>query len=71
MTERDQAFNCLYRNGRCYVVPRRYQGTVELPDWLKGAGWIDVAGAITVSDEVTFNVLDERSVADALALLKL
>lgn len=71
LTERDQAFNCLYRNGRCYVVPRRYQGTVELPDWLKGAGWIDVAGAITVSDEVTFNVLDERSVADALALLKL
>lgn len=71
LTEQDQAFNCLYRNGCCYVVPRRFQGTVELPDWLKGAGWIDVAGAITVSDEVTFNALDEQSVVETLALLKL
>lgn len=71
LTDKDQAFNCLYRNDYCYVVARKYQGTVELPDWLNGAGWIDVAGAITVSDEVTFNVIDEPSIADALALMKL
>lgn len=67
----DQAFNCLYRNGYCYVVPRKYQGTVELPDWLNGAGWIDVAGAITVPDVQTFNAIDEQSVAGALALMTL
>lgn len=70
LTMHDQAFNCLYRKGRCYVVPRKFQGTVELPEWLNGAGWIDVAGAITVSDEATFNTIDEQSVANALVLLK-
>ena len=69
LTGHDRAFNCLYRNNYCYVVPRKYQGTVELPDWLTGAGWIDMAGAITVADEYTFNAVDERAVSNALALL--
>ena len=70
LIEQDVAFNCLYKNSSCYVVPRKYQGTVALPEWLTGAGWIDVAGAITVSDKDTFNSLDEQSVTRALGLLK-
>jgi len=69
LSEKNEAFNCLYRNNVCYVVPRKYQGTVELPGWLSGAGWIDVAGVITVSDDDTFNSLAEQSVAQALGLL--
>lgn len=69
LTEQDRAFNCLYRNGCCYVVPRIHQGTVELPNWLTGAGWIDVAGAITVSDNETFAVINESSITNALGLL--
>ncbi len=69
LIEKDMAFNCLYRKNSCYVVPRKYQGTVDLPVWLDGAGWIDVAGVMTVSDEVTFNAIDEQSVTQALGLL--
>ena len=69
LTEHNKAFNCLYRNNYCYVVPRKYQGTVELPDWLTGAGWIDMAGAITVADEYTLNAVDEPAVSNALVLL--
>jgi len=69
LTDKDVAFNCLYRDKYCYVVPRRYQGGSEPPDWLSGAGWIDVAGAITVSDEATFNAIDQQSISDALASL--
>jgi len=69
LTEKDIAFNCLYRNNVCYVVPRKYQGSVALPDWLTGAGWIDVAGAITVSDAETFDSINEQSVTRALALM--
>ena len=50
-------------------MPRKYQGTVELPDWLTGAGWIDMAGAITVADEYTLNAVDETAVSNALVLL--
>ena len=69
LTKQDKAFNCLYRNNGCYVIPRKYQGTVYLPEWLNGAGWIDMAGAITVSESETFSSIDERSVTEALALL--
>ena len=65
----DAAFNCLYRSNCCYVIPRKYQGAVKLPDWLTGAGWLDVAGVMTVSDENMFNSLDEQSVTQALARL--
>ncbi|MBE9560824.1 MAG: hypothetical protein IMF15_08540 [Proteobacteria bacterium] len=69
LTESDKAFNCLYLNNYCYVIPRKYQGTVDLPEWLDGAGWIDMAGSVTVSDAETFSLIDERSVAEALGLL--
>ncbi|MBE9567315.1 MAG: hypothetical protein IMF14_01375 [Proteobacteria bacterium] len=69
LTEQDIAFNCLYRGSYCYVVPRKYQGTIELPDWLNGAGWLDVAGVMTVSDGDTFATLDESSITPALGLL--
>ena len=69
LTNNDEAFNCLYLGRYCYVIPRKYQDAAELPDWLTGAGWIDVAGTITVSDGDTFNTIDETPVTRALALL--
>ena len=69
LTRSDKAFNCLYLNNYCYVIQRKYQGTMDLPEWLNGAGWIDVAGAITVSDAETFCSIDEQSVTEALCLL--
>ncbi len=69
LIEKDIAFNCLYRNKTCYVIARKYQGTVTLPAWLAGAGWLDVAGSITVSDEKTFQSMNAALVENALALL--
>ena len=65
----DKAFNCLHLKNYCYVIPRIFQGTVDLPEWLNGAGWIDVAGSITVSDAETFASIDEPSVTKALVSL--
>jgi diadenosine tetraphosphate (Ap4A) HIT family hydrolase len=70
LIKQNKAFNCLYRNNCCYVMQRKFQGTVELPDWLAGAGWLDLAGVMTVSDADTFNAIDEKAVAHALVLLK-
>ncbi|RKZ55522.1 MAG: hypothetical protein DRQ44_17715 [Gammaproteobacteria bacterium] len=69
LISQDIAFNCLYRKNSCYIIPRKYQGAVKLPGWLTGAGWLDVAGVMTVSDEETFNSIDEQSVTQALGLL--
>jgi hypothetical protein len=69
LTDKDIAFNCLYRDHGCYIVPRKYQNSAELPGWIAGAGWTDAAGVITVSDVATYNLLDDQSISDALALL--
>jgi len=71
LTQQNIAFNCLYRSGCCYVIPRKFQGTVQLPEWLTGAGWLDVSGVMTISDEELFEDIDEQSIADALTLLSL
>ncbi len=68
--QRNQAYNCLYRKGRYYILPRAFQGTVALPEWLKGCGWLDLCGVMTVSDKATFTAIDEASITQALALLK-
>jgi diadenosine tetraphosphate (Ap4A) HIT family hydrolase len=66
----DIAFNCLYRENSCYVMPRKFQGTVVLPDWVEGAGWLDLAGVMTVSNSEIFDVISEQQVTDALSLLR-
>lgn len=71
LISQEQAFNCLYRDGNCYVIPRRFQGTVDLPEWLEGAGWIDVAGAITVLDSGTLDQLTEQQVLAGIGLLRI
>lgn len=70
LNEDDIAYNCIYRDGRSYVVPRKRQGMVRLPDWLSGAGWLDVAGVITVSDEACYEAIDEHEVSEALCLMR-
>jgi len=70
LTEQDIAFNCLYRENSCYVMPRKFQGTVVLPDWAEGAGWLDLAGVMTVSNSEIFDVISEQQVTDALSLLR-
>ena len=69
LIELDIAFNCLYRAGVCYVIPRKYQGSVELPDWLQGAGWLDVAGVMTVSDDEMLDSISEKEISQSLNLL--
>lgn len=69
LIDKDVAFNCIYKENVCYVVARKYQGTVALPEWLMGAGWLDVAGVVTVSDEKTFDSIKSEAITEALMLL--
>ena len=66
----DIAFNCVYRGNVCYVVPRKYQGSVELPHWLTGAGWLDVAGVMTLSTIDLFESLTDDEIFNGLRLLR-
>lgn len=70
LIEEDIAFNCIYRRESCYVLARNYQGSVSLPGWLDGAGYLDMAGVMTVSDMETFDSLSADEIEDGLGLLR-
>lgn len=46
----NQPYNLLYRANGCYILPRKGQGTVELPTWAQGIGWHELCGVFTLSD---------------------
>lgn len=70
LIEQNKAFNCLYRNNCCYVIPRKFQGTVALPGWLSGAGWLDAAGVVTESEREVFDNLTADEIFQGLRLLR-
>jgi hypothetical protein len=68
--QRDIAFNCIYRRGRCYILPRRYQGEVALPGWLQGTGWSDLAGLFMVPDQSVLHGLDDAGITGVFESLR-
>jgi ATP adenylyltransferase/5',5'''-P-1,P-4-tetraphosphate phosphorylase II len=47
---KNQPYNLLYRNGFCYVIPRKGQGKVGLSEWVSGIGWYEISGMFTLLD---------------------
>ena len=46
----NQPYNLLYRQGTCFVLPRRMQGSGDVLPRVRGAGWIEECGVFNVSD---------------------
>ncbi len=66
----DRAYNGLYRDGKMYLVERKMQGERVLPDWLQGAGWLDVCGVMTVSGESDRARIDASRIEAGLRMLR-
>lgn len=49
--QKNQPYNLLYRAGYCYVLPRKGQGEVALPDWAQGIAWYETCGVLTLSNK--------------------
>lgn len=64
----NQPYNLLYRNGYCYVMPRRGQGSLPLPAWAaQGVGWHETCGVFNITDAATVSNLDDTALSDLLA----
>ena len=44
----DITYNLLYRPGKIYIFPRKFQGTFQHAGWTTGFTWIEMAGEILV-----------------------
>ncbi len=55
------AYNLIYLPGRAYLLPRRTQGSFQLPGWCSTCAWYEMAGGmITFSEEPFHGLLPEH-----------
>ena len=65
----NQPYNLLYRPGRCYVIPRRKQGSEDVASRVRGAGWIEECGVFNVSDDAELESVSAEELNDCLRSL--
>lgn len=65
----DQPYNLCYRADRCYVLPRRLQGSEAVLPRVRGAGWIEACGVFNVSDYPELESVSADEIRDCLRSL--
>ena len=65
----NQPYNLLYRPGRCYVIPRKMQGSESVAQRVRGAGWIEECGVFNVSDYAELESVSADDISDCLRSL--
>jgi len=69
--ESNNAYNLLYRPGKLYLLPRRFQGSYAHAGWTSGFAWSEVAGGITTFNREDFDSLDAVAIVAELEKLRL
>lgn len=65
----NQPYNLLYRPGRCYVLPRKAQGSDDVMQRVQGAGWIEECGVFNVADKAELESVSAEELSECLRSL--
>jgi len=55
----NQPYNLIYMNSKMFIIPRKFQGSVDVPDWSSGFTWSELSGAL-----LSFNQDIYRTISD-------
>lgn len=69
--DKNTPYNLLYSKDLLYVFPRLKQGCYAQPDWTSGFAWLEMAGGMITFNRDSYLNLDEITIAQELAKLKL
>ena len=61
-----QAYNLLYMPGKIFIILRKLQGTVDVPDWSSGFTWYELSGALLQFNELNYNNLTALDIENLL-----
>ncbi|WP_428605145.1 hypothetical protein [Sedimenticola sp.] len=67
---RQVPYNLIAFPDTLYCLPRRPQGSGQLPGWSSGYGWYEMAGGCVPQDEAQYRQLTAEPLTDALQALK-
>lgn len=61
------SYNLVLTGGALYCLPRRRQGEVAYPDWLRAVAWYEMSGGFPLAGESEYENLSPDAIAAALA----
>lgn len=64
-----QPYNLLYRPGEVYIIPRKVQGSVEVPIWSSGFTWYEMAGSMLVFNQEDYQELTSETIHNEMSRL--
>ena len=64
-----QPYNLLYLPGCLYIMPRKGQGEVEIPNWSSGFTWYEVSGAMLFFNQKDYQDLNSSNIFSLLETL--
>jgi len=62
-------YNLLYMPNEIYILPRKVQGSVEVPQWSSGFTWYELCGAMLLFDEQHYNDISAENISALLSEL--
>lgn len=71
LQQNNQPYNLLYRPEVCYVIPQQGQGHVTPSDWVHGAGWHEMCGVFTVTNNNDISRLNPQTIHQELTKFNL
>ena len=61
-----QPYNVLYTANEIYIMPRKAQGSVDVPEWSSGFTWYEMCGAMLMFNRDDYLSLVEKEISDLL-----
>ena len=62
-----QPYNLLYNADEIYVIPRKPQGEVTLPEWTSGFTWYELSGALLMFSADDYHNIGKASITELLS----
>jgi len=64
-----QPYNLLYMPGAIYIMPRKLQGSVEVPEWSSGFSWYELSGAMLSANRQDYKALKADDINHLIYIL--
>ena len=63
-------YNVLYVKNEMYIIPRKIQGSVEVPEWSSGFTWAELCGGLLMFNQDDYLNVKETDVVELLSAIE-
>jgi len=61
-----QPYNLVYMDSKIYIIPRKVQGSVDVPSWSSGFTWSELCGSMLMFDYDSYQKINDNDLFELL-----